>query len=81
MARYEESSDGQLVEIVWLGRGVEKVEQRTGSDYYDNESSGDPEGTVEVGLLVKDLAEGPKGDGRSHPREDLLLLHIEVVPE
>jgi hypothetical protein len=59
MASYQESSDGQLVEIIWFGRGVEEVEQRTGSDYNDNERSGDPEGTIEVGLLVEDLTEGP----------------------
>lgn len=59
MARYEEGSDGQLVEIVWLGRSVEKVEKRAGSDYDDDERRGDPEGAVEVGLFVEDLAEGP----------------------
>ncbi len=59
---------------------VEEVEERAGCDYDHDEGGGDPEGAVQVWLFVEHLAEGAQCDGGTHSREDLLFLHIEVVP-
>jgi hypothetical protein len=78
---YERSCHSETIEVVGTDRVVKEVHQGT-CPYKDNNKGGrNPEGTIEIRLIFKDIVEGrSEEDGGSYSCEDGFLFDIEIVP-